>query len=144
MRYLLATAACLVATLAQADHELVDRDLVAGEAIYAEQCATCHGAKLEGQPNWRSTDENGAPLAPPHDASGHTWHHDNMLLFSYTKLGGTEALAQAGMSGFVSGMPGFGGTLTDDQIWDVLGFIRSTWPVRVQEMQASRNPPHDP
>jgi cytochrome c5 len=64
-----------------------------GKTIFDAVCADCHGAKLEGQPNWRTTDENGAPLAPPHDASGHTWHHDNMLLFSYTKLGGTDALA---------------------------------------------------
>jgi mono/diheme cytochrome c family protein len=48
------------------------------------------------------------------------------------------------VNGFVSEMSGFGGDLTDDQIWDVLGFIRSTWPARVQEMQASRNPLHDP
>lgn len=26
--------------------------LAAGAQIYAAQCASCHGAKLEGQPDW--------------------------------------------------------------------------------------------
>src|SRR5262245_54008972 len=52
-----------------------------GEAVYAAQCARCHGANLEGQPNWRVPLPNGRLPAPPHDASGHTWHHPNADLF---------------------------------------------------------------
>src|SRR5205807_2276140 len=49
-----------------------DAALVArGKAIYAEHCAACHGANLEGQANWRSRLPNGRLPAPPHDASGH-------------------------------------------------------------------------
>lgn len=143
MKPVLAIAACLIGTSAHAGHELDNRDLVRGQALYSENCASCHGADLEGQPNWRVPGEDGILPAPPHDETGHTWHHDNLLLFEYTQLGGAEALAARGITGFQSGMPGFGDTLSDDEIWDILAYIRSTWSDRVQEMQAGRNPPHD-
>ena len=43
-----------------------------GQKVYAAQCAACHGARLEGQPNWRVRGPDGRLPAPPHDASGHT------------------------------------------------------------------------
>ena len=133
---------CLAAGGAQAAHELDNRDIARGEALYAEHCAACHGVNLEGQPNWRSPDADGVLPAPPHDETGHTWHHDNALLFEYTKLGGANALAKRGITGFNSGMPEFADVISDDEIWDILAYIRSTWPARVQEVQAARNPPH--
>ena len=143
MKRVLILAACSVATGAIAGHELDDPDLTNGQSLYAEHCASCHGANLEGQPDWRMPNENGVLPAPPHDETGHTWHHDNQLLFEYTQLGGEAALAARGVTGFASGMPEFGGALTDDDIWDILAYVRSTWPERVQEIQAGRNPPHD-
>ncbi len=133
----------MAASTAQAAHELDDRDVDNGTVLYADNCASCHGVELEGQDNWRSPDEDGVLPAPPHDKTGHTWHHDNGLLFTYTKLGGQAALAQRGVAGFNSGMPGFSDALSDDEIWDILAFIRSTWPERIQENQSMRNPPHD-
>lgn len=113
-------------------------DLVAGEALYQENCAACHGVDLEGQPNWQSGDENGRPLAPPHDRTGHTWHHGDTLLFNYTTLGGKAALELQGVD-FDSAMPGFAELMTEQQIWDTLAFIKSTWPERMKEVQASRS-----
>lgn len=127
---------------ALAAHELTDRDLTNGRALYAENCASCHGVELEGQPDWRRPGADGVLPAPPHDETGHTWHHDNRLLFDYTRLGGQVALEERGIAGFKSGMPGYGDVLSDEDIWDILGFIRSTWPERVQEMQAARNNPN--
>ena len=72
---------------------------------------------------------------------GYTWHHDNALLFYYTKFGGKAALAARGMTNFNNGMPAFKGTVSDGQILDILAYIRSTWPARQQEAQASHNPP---
>ncbi|MBW4983503.1 cytochrome c [Mameliella sp. CS4] len=112
-------------------------DIAEGKVLYAENCASCHGAELEGQPDWRSPGPDGRLPAPPHDETGHTWHHPDSVLFDYTKLGGEALMARQGME-FVSGMPGFGDSLTDQQIRNVLGFIRSTWPERVQEVQAER------
>ena len=143
MRRVLILLACHVATCAIAGHELDDRDLTNGRSLYAEHCAACHGGNLEGQADWRKPDENGFLPAPPHDETGHTWHHDNQLLFEYTQLGGEKALAVRGVTGFASGMPEFGDILTDGEIWDVLAYIKSTWPARVQEIQTGRNPPHD-
>ena len=136
-----ALAACLVLVpaMAQAEHILGDADIGSGEALYGQHCAACHGAKLEGQPDWQSPGPDGVLPAPPHDESGHTWHHDSQLLFDYTKFGGQAALAARGVEDFPSGMPGFGDTLTDAEIRDILGFIRSTWPARVQAFQQARS-----
>ena len=103
--------------------------ITAGKTIYAEQCAACHGANLEGQvPDWRSPGEDGLLPAPPHDASGHTWHHADLLLFRITKYG-TEALIGGD---YRSNMAGFGEVLSDAEILAVLGYIKSTWPDRVR------------
>lgn len=129
-------------TTALADHEFENRDIVAGQALYVEHCASCHGANLKGQPDWQSPNAEGVLPAPPHDVTGHTWHHDNALLFEYTKLGGKAALAERGIANFNSGMPGFGDVTSDAEIWNILAYIRSTWPKRAQQSQANRNPSH--
>ena len=131
-----------LASTAAADHNWEHRDIFTGQRLYAYNCASCHGINLEGQPNWQSPDANAVLPAPPHDGTGHTWHHDDELLFEYTKLGGNATLEVRGVSGFNSGMPAFGETLTDGEIWDVLAYIRSTWSEREQQAQESRNPPH--
>jgi mono/diheme cytochrome c family protein len=112
-------------------------DIASGETLYGEYCAACHGANLEGQGDWRSPGADGLLPAPPHDETGHTWHHADSLLFTYTKLGGRETLAQQGMD-FNSGMPGFGDQLSDEDIWNILAFIKSSWPERLQQIQAER------
>ena len=95
-----------------------------GQQVYADFCADCHGANLEGETaDWRTLKPDGTLPAPPHDGSGHTWHHGDMLLFHYTKEGG-QAISGPG---FKSGMPAFKGVLSDDQIWAVLNFIKSSW-----------------
>ena len=141
MKWLILILLCST-SIASANHELEDRNLSAGQILYTNNCASCHGAKLEGQPNWQAPNSDGILPAPPHDATGHTWHHDNELLFEYTKLGGKGALAARGITDFNSGMPAFDGVVSDEDIWDILAFIKSTWPEREQDAQASRNPPH--
>lgn len=113
-------------------------DIAVGQALYAENCAACHGANLEGQADWQSPGEDGRLPAPPHDRTGHTWHHPDSVLFGYTQLGGTELLKQQGMD-FDSGMPGFGDTLSDQEIWNILAYIKSTWPDRERNVQAERS-----
>ena len=95
---------------------------------------------IERQANWRSRNEDGTLLAPPHDETGHTWHHETEMLFEYTKLGGQVTLEAVGVKNFTSGMPAFGDVLTDEQIWEVLSFIRSTWPQHIQDAHATRHP----
>lgn len=109
-----------------------DAGLVAlGRTVYDANCAACHGANLEGQPNWRNRQADGTLPAPPHDDTGHTWHHPDGQLFDITKYGG-----QPGMpAGFKSGMPGFEETLTDRQIVATLAYIKSRWPVTIRRRQ---------
>ncbi|MCI0429372.1 MAG: c-type cytochrome [Rhodospirillales bacterium] len=106
-----------------------------GHSVYAAQCARCHGANLEGQPNWKERQANGRLPAAPHDASGHTWHHPDSDLFGITKHG----LAPYAPAGYQSDMPAFDGTLSDDQIAAVLAYIKSTWPPDVRERQSRIN-----
>jgi mono/diheme cytochrome c family protein len=98
-----------------------------GAKVYADNCAACHGAKLEGQPGWREKLPNGRMPAPPHDETGHTWHHTDEVLFGITKYGLTPKYAP---SGYRSDMPAFGGKLTDQEIWAVLSFIESHWKTK--------------
>ena len=102
-----------------------------GEVLYQQHCASCHGAELEGQPNWRLRDENGYLPAPPHDETGHTWHHPDEQLFEITKIG-TEAFVGRG---YRSNMIGFEDQLDDSEIWAILSFIKSQWPPRIQAAQ---------
>ncbi len=122
----------------QAPARSAGADVEAGAALYAENCASCHGENLEGEPNWRSAKEDGTLPAPPHDETGHTWHHGDALLFDYTKLGGQGALAASGVADFKSGMPAFGEILEDQEIWNILAYIKSTWPERAREVQEAR------
>ena len=102
-----------------------------GKPLYAENCASCHGAKLEGQRNWRKPLAAGGLPAPPHDESGHTWHHPDAMLFRYTKLGGQQLVPPS----FKSNMPGFEDALSDGQIWAVLSYIKSEWPLKIRRRQ---------
>lgn len=112
-------------------HEVDADTLRLGQELYAENCASCHGANLEGQPNWKRRLENGRMPAPPHDASGHTWHHPDQDLFTITRDG-----LGAIVPGYESDMPAFGTVLTEDEIRATLAFIKSTWPERAREFQA--------
>lgn len=100
-----------------------------GERVYAEYCAACHGANLEGQPNWKVRDADGFLPAPPHDATGHTWHHDDASLFTMVK----RDLAAYAQIEYETNMPAFKGILSDKEIHAVLSFIKSTWPEHIQE-----------
>lgn len=102
-----------------------------GRGIYDARCASCHGAALEGQPNWQMRKTDGKLPAPPHDASGHTWHHLDAQLFGIVKNG----VGPYAPAGYKSDMPAFAGSLSDDEIWDVLAFIKSQWPPDIRSRQ---------
>lgn len=107
-----------------------------GATIYQARCAACHGAQLEGQPDWRVRDGAGRLPAPPHDASGHTWHHPDAVLFAITKDGVAKA---ANLKDDDSAMPAFGGVLTDAEIVAVLSYIKAQWPPEIRRQQDEVN-----
>lgn len=105
------------------------RLLMLGQKVYAAHCAACHGQRLEGQPNWRERGADGRLPAPPHDASGHTWHHTDEVLFRITKHGVAKA---ANLKNYESAMPAYEGRLSDEEIVAVLSWIQSTWPPEIR------------
>lgn len=90
-----------------------------GERLYNQYCANCHGLKGEGQPNWKTPNEAGSYPAPPHDNSGHTWHHGDELLVG---------LIANGVEGFApTEMPTFGDQLTEAEILAILEYMKTWW-----------------
>jgi mono/diheme cytochrome c family protein len=106
-----------------------------GAELYARHCPSCHGASLEGQPNWKKHLPDGSLPAPPLDETAHAWHHPDAILFETLKLGG-KAVAPPD---FPSKMPAFSGILSDDEIRAVLAFIKSRWPPEIRRLQAEIN-----
>ena len=106
-----------------------------GGQLYTKHCAECHGAKLEGQPNWQERQSNGRLPAPPHDASGHTWHHADGLLIALTK----EGPATMAGGGYESDMAGYKDILSDDEIIAVLSYIKSKWPAEIRQSHDRMN-----
>lgn len=106
-----------------------------GEAIYAQHCAICHGASLEGEADWKSQNADGSFRSPPHDASGHTWHHSDAQLIDAIRLGGARLPANVGGT---SPMPAYEAILTEQDIAAVLEFIKSTWPEEQRRYQWER------
>ena len=109
--------------------------LAAGMEVYGNHCLSCHGDNLQGQPNWQVRKANGRLPAPPHDETGHTWHHPDQVLFALTKYGPAVMAGQ----GYESDMPAYEGILSDTQIHQVLGYVKSTWPEKIRREQERRS-----
>jgi len=118
-----------VAYIDPADQAIVLR----GKPVYANYCASCHGADLQGQPNWRERLPTGRLPAPPHDVTGHTWHHPDALLVDIVKHGLVPG--RTAPPGYQSDMPAYGALLSDEDIIAVLAYIKSSWPPKAIELQ---------
>lgn len=98
-----------------------------GKGLYAQYCASCHGANLEGAPEWKEGPVNGSYPPPPHDSSGHTWHHKDDVLIRIVTNGGDPK--------YNSKMPAFKDQLTNAEIEATLDFIKSKWGKSEREFQ---------
>ncbi|MFO7634361.1 MAG: cytochrome c [Caldilinea sp.] len=98
-----------------------------GEKLYSHYCASCHGANLEGAPDWKVRLPDGSLPPPPQDSSGHTWHHADSLLLTIIRDGGAPTTN--------SKMPAFGDRLSDDEIWAILTFFKSRWSEEERKFQ---------
>lgn len=104
-----------------------------GEEIYIQHCASCHGANLEGQaPDWQKPFADGSMKAPPHDETGHTWHHGDAQLLEAIRLGASRA------PDIGSTMPAYEEVLTDEEMTAVLTYIKSRWPENIRQNQWKR------
>lgn len=108
--------------------------LAMGQTVYQSTCASCHGVRLEGQPDWQRRRADGRLPAPPHDETGHTWHHSDEVLFNLTKFG----LQNYVSTEYRSDMPAFNDVLSDEEIIAAIEYIKSTWSEATRRRQASR------
>ena len=101
--------------------------LAEGKALYEANCAACHGINGEGEENWQNNNEDGTLRAPPHDSTGHTWHHPDQLLLQIIAKGG---------QGLNSRMTAFEDKLTEEEIELTLEYIKTFWEPEHRESQA--------
>jgi mono/diheme cytochrome c family protein len=101
--------------------------ITTGELLYAQYCASCHGYKLEGAPDWKTPLEDGAFPPPPQDSSGHTWHHSDTLLL--------DIIANGGDPSTNSRMPAFKDQLSTIEMVAILDFIKSSWGEEERQFQ---------
>jgi mono/diheme cytochrome c family protein len=105
----------------------LDVDMVAvGADLYSRFCASCHGADLKGAADWQVMNADGSFPPPPHDSTGHTWHHGDGLLIDLI-LEGSEFPQ--------SRMPAFGDELTESDALSILEFFKSTWGPQERAVQ---------
>ena len=113
-----------------------NRDIVElGKSVYVQNCSSCHGVKLEGQKDWMLRLPDGLMPAPPHDETGHTWHHSDKYLFMITKYGIEDIIGQK----YPNNMPAYKDILSDKEIISVLSYIKSTWPNKVKKIHDQIN-----
>jgi mono/diheme cytochrome c family protein len=106
-------------------------EIAQGQELYSHYCAVCHGLNGEGQfpESPLEPDSTGRFGAPPHNDSGHSWHHSDTLLLRYVTEGGF-----ANPDRFYP-MPALGSALTEEQIMLVIAYIKTLWSDEQREMQ---------
>jgi len=101
-----------------------------GNALFQENCASCHKPDASGTPNWRDLDANGKLPPPPLNGSAHAWHHPLSILQRTVKVGGVP------LGGT---MPGFADKLNSEQIDDILSWVQSHWSNEIYRVWHERN-----
>lgn len=86
-----------------------------GRELYAEKCALCHGSRGEG---WDWSKKVAKPPIPVPDLAKVTPERSDQFLFDVVKDGG-EAVGQTRF------MPPFGFQLSDQEVWDLVAYMRS-------------------
>ena len=87
-----------------------------GEPLYGANCQVCHGTQ---------SGQGGVVGAPPHNETGHTWHHPDAQLTDWVLNGK-----------FPGAMPAFGDRLSIAEVSAVLSFIKTWWTPEQRETQA--------
>jgi mono/diheme cytochrome c family protein len=110
-------------------------DFLIGEKIYQNNCVSCHQKNLSGHPKWKTAlDKDGHRVAPPLNGTGHTWHHDDRTLFAIIKYGLNKLVKN-----YQGKMLGFGDKLSDQEIKQVLSYIKSYWNDEAYNYQLKLN-----
>jgi mono/diheme cytochrome c family protein len=103
-----------------------DPKMVAGEAIYADECSACHG--LDGK---------GVPYLFPSLAGSPNVRSADPASLIRVVIEGARSVATAGEP-TGPGMPSFAWKLSDDQAAAVLTYIRNSWGASAPIVEASQ------
>lgn len=95
-----------------------------GHEIFLKNCAVCHGQNGEGTTDWRKPLANGRYPAPPLDSAAHAWHHSTEELKRFILKGGPPGEGR---------MPEWQDKLSDQEIDDILVWIKSLWSDDIYE-----------
>jgi mono/diheme cytochrome c family protein len=114
----------------------------AGRSVYQTACASCHGVRGEGAPNWEEPDTQGEIPAPPHDRHGHTWKHSDAMLYRIVQQGWRDAFNKTERLT----MPAFAGQLSPKQTVAVITYLKTLWTrdQRRFQWEESRRQPFPP
>jgi len=104
-----------ICTLEELDPALVAQ----GKETYAQHCAACHGAQLEGAPDWQTPLEDGSHRPLPLNSAAHAWQHSDSALL--------RTITEGRNAGKLSSMPAFGETLSQQEIRSLVEFLKSSW-----------------
>lgn len=110
--------------------------LALGRQVYEANCASCHGLHGEGTvADWKQPNQDGSFPPPPHDDTGHTWHHSDAQLYGIVANGGAMPN---------SAMPAFNDILSHEEIVTTLEYIKTFWSkeTRTAQAQVSQEQPY--
>ena len=105
--------------------------VAAGRVIYQQFCASCHGARGEGAPNWQEPNAQGEMPAPPHDADGHTWKHADAMLYRMVREGWRDPFNKTRHLT----MPAFAQPLSEEQTRQVITYLKTLWTPEQRQFQ---------
>lgn len=101
------------------ERKLDPTQVARGKAVYDKFCLACHGADGKGQPgDWRIRGADGRFPPPPLDSSAHAWHHPTAVLLE---------VIREGSPGGQGNMPAWKDKLSEQQMQDVVTYIKSLW-----------------
>ena len=90
-----------------------------GAAVYAANCAACHGDRAQGLvADWQRRQPDGSLPPPPLNGSAHAWHHSLPLLIEIVQKGGAL---------YNGKMPGFDNSLSEEEQYAVIAWFQSLW-----------------